>query len=167
MNLVAVPGYEGLYFIGPDGHIESVERKGNSKKSRMIKGGIDQHGYRIVCLCKNGKQKVHRVHRLVAIAFIPNPNGFKEVNHKDENRQNNSVENLEWCDRLYNIRYGTRTEKTRKRVLQFDKNGTFLNSFAGVKIAGDFIGAKTCGGISNCCNGKCKSAYGFRWEWAK
>jgi hypothetical protein len=165
MTLLAVPNYEGLYLIGSDGHIESIERKGNQKKSRILKGGTDQNGYSVVTLCKDGKQKTFRVHRLVAMAFIPNPNGYSEINHKDENKSNNAIENLEWCDRKYNVRYGTRTKKTQKGVLQFDKRGNLLNVFDGVRMAAFSIGSNTCGGISNCCNGKSKSAYGYIWRW--
>ena len=80
----------------------------------------DKNGYLKVNLCYNGKDKIIRVHRLVTEAFIPNPDNLPEVNHKDEDKTNNRVENLEWCDRSYNINYGTRKDKVRDTKI---KNG--------------------------------------------
>lgn len=165
MNFAFVPDYEGLYIVSSDGSIYSVERKGNKGKNRKLTGGTDQNGYRVVCLTKNGKQKTVRVHRIVAKAFVPNPNGFCEVNHKDENKTNNCADNLEWCNRKYNVNYGKRTDKTKKSVMQFDENGNFIQTYAGVREAANAIGALTCGGISNCCNKKSKTAYGYIWRY--
>ena len=109
-----IPGYEGLYEVSNKGNIRSLIR------NKIIKGFINRGGYRLVGLSKNGIRKKIAVHSLVAQAFIPNLDGLPQVNHKDEDKSNNSVENLEWCDAKYNIHYGTRSDKVKKTQI---KNG--------------------------------------------
>lgn len=109
-----VAEYEGLYEVSNKGNIRGVARKdplGRNRKGRMLKPGYTSRGYLQVALSKNGKSKTRTVHRLVAEAFIPNPNGLPQVNHRDEDKDNNNVENLEWCDPKYNINYGTGSER--------------------------------------------------------
>lgn len=77
------------------------------QKERIRKCEVGSNGYLHVLLCKNGKYITHNVHRLVAETFIPNPDNLPEINHKDENKENNCVDNLEWCTRKYNMNYGT------------------------------------------------------------
>lgn len=104
--------YKG-YLVNADGDIISIK----GKKPKLLTQW-ERHGYKRVTLCENGKQINVSVHRLVAMAFIDNPNGYNEINHKDEDKTNNNVNNLEWCSHLYNIRYGTCTKRgaeTRKR----------------------------------------------------
>ena len=98
MNKVAVPGYEGLYEIDEQGNVYSV-----LKQKRQIKVYPNSAGYLRVNLYKNGCYKKYFIHRLVAKIFIPNPNDLPVVNHKDANKNNNSVENLEWCTQSYNV----------------------------------------------------------------
>lgn len=118
--------YEGLYQVSNMGRVKSLSRMKWSglnggcyvnTKEKILQGSVNDKGYKIVTLC--GKQKY--IHRLVAIAFIPNPDRLPMINHKDEVKTNNKVENLEWCDSRYNINYGTRTgrmaEKLRGRKL--------------------------------------------------
>lgn len=82
------------------------------KTQRYLKGTVTQAGYTYVHLTAvNGKRKKERLHRLVAIAFLPNPLDLPQVNHKDENKENNRADNLEWCDAKYNCNYGTRNQK--------------------------------------------------------
>ena len=109
-----INGYEGIYEVSNTGRIKSLEREySNSgsysgkikRKESIIKQNINRLGYHVVTLSKNGVRKFHIVHRLVAFAFLENPNSFKEVNHKDLNKSNNNVDNLEWCDRTYNINH--------------------------------------------------------------
>lgn len=95
-----VQGYED-YQISTEGNIISM------KKQRYLKPLSNGKGYLMIGLYKDGKRKAHKIHRLVAQAFIPNPDGLLEINHKDENKYNNTVSNLEWCDRRYNANYGT------------------------------------------------------------
>lgn len=109
-----VIGYEGLYEISNIGNVRNVRR---NKLLKLIKTNL---GYIQVNLYKNGIMTVLRVHRLVAQAFIPNPDNLPDVNHKDEVKTNNNVDNLEWCDRNYNNNYGHRTENSLKTKI---KNG--------------------------------------------
>lgn len=113
-----IKGYEGLYQISNFGNVKSLERdkiypngKIQPKKEQFLKPFINGGGYPTVRLCKKSKVKNYTVHRLVATAFIPNPDNLPCVNHKDENKQNNNVENLEWCSVAYNNNYGTRLER--------------------------------------------------------
>lgn len=112
-----IPGYEGLYQVSNQGNVRSVDRIiKDTNRTRLYKGKplkqfLDHKGYKVVTLSKQGSLKVIKVHRLVAMAFIPNPESYPEINHKDENKINNSVENLEWCTTQYNTSYGTRAAR--------------------------------------------------------
>ena len=110
-----VAGYEGFYQVSNKGNVRSVARKdsiGRKRDGRILKPRYDKDGYLNVGLCKNGKSKTKNVHRLVAESFIPNPKGFLEINHKDESKSNNRVENLEWCTREHNMNHGTLIERS-------------------------------------------------------
>lgn len=114
-----VVGFEGLYQVSNKGNVFSVMRVSSQGKKcggRMLTPGYDKDGYLRVHLCKNGKGKIRFIHRLVAGAFLPNPKGLPQVNHRDEVKDNNNVENLEWCTNEYNSRYGTRTERISKKI---------------------------------------------------
>ena len=103
--------YNG-YLVNEDGDVLSI------KKEPKLLHQWERHGYKRVTLWENGKKFNISVHRLVATAFIDNPNGYDEINHKDEDKTNNNVNNLEWCTRIYNLNYGTRNKRsaeTRKR----------------------------------------------------
>ena len=120
-----VPGYEGLYEVSNLGRVRSVNRyvksKGESywlRKGKMLSPAKDKNGYLKVNLSCNGKNNIIRVHRLVAQAFLPNPDNLLEVNHKDEDKTNNRVENLEWCTAKYNNNYGTKIERQKKTNIQ-------------------------------------------------
>lgn len=106
-----IPGYDGKYFISSFGNVKVIYKwiKDNEK---ILSPMINKDGYYQVNLSLHKNVKHHRIHRLVAEAFIDNPNGYPMVNHKDENKLNNRVDNLEWCDHTYNIRYGTRTKRS-------------------------------------------------------
>ena len=112
-----VVGFEGLYQVSDRGNVYSIRRVGlHGRKigGRILKPIQSRGGYIQVGLSKNGKMKFKYIHRLVAEAFIPNPNGLPQVNHKDEIKDNNSVENLEWCTSKYNSNYGTSIERRVK-----------------------------------------------------
>ena len=122
----SIDGYEGLYEVSSFGRVRSVDRVVEQVRNdgRVIphayKGRVltprrnKLHGYLEVNLCKRGHHyKTCRVHRLVATAFLENPNSYSDVNHIDEDKNNNSVSNLEWCDRYYNTHYGTRNDRLR------------------------------------------------------
>ena len=103
-------GYEGLYQVSSLGRVRSLDRydeRNCFRKGKVLSPGIKPDGYLVVVLSCNGKHKTIKVHRLVAQAFIPNPDGLPQVNHKNEDKSNNRVENLEWCDAKYNINFGT------------------------------------------------------------
>ena len=159
-----IEGYEGLYQVSDYGRVKRI----GYKKERILKPGRLKNGYLQVILYKNGKQNHFLVHRLVALTFISNPNNLPEVNHKDEDKTNNKFENLEWCDRKYNINYGThiqrRSEKRSKPVIQYSKSGEFIKewkSVIDVQIQFGYYHSS----ISRCCNEKRKSAYGFVWRY--
>lgn len=105
-----IPNTDGRYFVSSSGEVKCINYKGKENNARIIKQHICQ-GYAYVWLHVNGKDFCKKVHRLVAEAFVYNPNNHKIVNHKDENKLNNSSENLEWCDTEYNNNYGTRNKR--------------------------------------------------------
>lgn len=125
-----IQGYEGLYQVSNLGRVRSLERitkRFNGFKiceykdgNKILKLSKNNKGYLTIGLCKDGKEKKCKVHRLVAQAFIPNLYGLPQINHKDENKENNIVSNLEWCNNKYNSSYGTRgkriSEKLKKQV---------------------------------------------------
>lgn len=104
-NFAPVKGYECSYLVSPEGEIFSV------KSNKLLKPYTDKNGYKIVGLFRNGSQKKHKVHRIVAVTFLPNPHNYPQVNHIDENPANNNVTNLEWCSCEYNINFGNRNHK--------------------------------------------------------
>ena len=119
-----IKGYEGLYQVSNKGNVRTLEHKIVNKlgrtqlvKGRNLKIHTYPNGYKDVMLQNKGVAKRYLVHRLVAEAFIPNPENFSEVNHKDESRDNNVVTNLEWCSRKYNCNYGSCIEKQRNSKL--------------------------------------------------
>ena len=94
-----IDGYEGMYEVSSTGEVRN-------RKGEKLKPSITSTGYPHVSLCRQGERKSKNIHRLVAEAFIPNPNNYPIVNHKDENRANNNIDNLEWCSYSYNASYG-------------------------------------------------------------
>ena len=118
-----VVGYEGLYEVSNTGRVRSVDRydsRNHFRKGKVLSLVKNKEGYLQVNLCCNGKCKMFLVHRITAQAFIPNPDNLPQINHKDEDKTNNSVDNLEWCDCSYNNNYGTRKDKVRETAI---KNG--------------------------------------------
>jgi hypothetical protein len=118
-----VSGYEGLYQVSNLGNVKSLDRMEKLKngairkrQGRYLSLKVDKYGYLIAVLTKNARHKDFKVHRLVAAAFIGNPNDYDQVNHKDENKKNNVVTNLEWCNAKYNTNYGTRNQRLTGRL---------------------------------------------------
>ena len=110
------------------------------------------------------------IHRLVALTFLPNPNRLPQVNHKDENKENNSVENLEWCDAKYNSNYGTRNarvaEKHSKPVSQYSLDGDWIATYKSMLEAERITGIQS-SSISKCCKGELKKTGGYHWQYAE
>lgn len=102
-----IEGYEGLYQVSNLGRVKSLK----FKDERILKCGNNGRGYLFVGLSKHNKVKHHYIHRLVAKAFIPNPDNLPEVNHRDEDKTNNNINNLEWCNHIYNMNYGTHNKR--------------------------------------------------------
>ena len=111
-----IAGYEGLYQISNLGRVKSL-RNNKMRKEKILKVKKNTTGYLYLSLYKNNVGKNYLLHRLVAEAFLENPNNYPCINHKDENKEKNNVNNLEWCTYLYNSRYGTRTERIVKSRL--------------------------------------------------
>jgi hypothetical protein len=117
-----IKGFEGLYQISDKGNVKRIEHKANSSwggiriyPEKLKVQGYDKDGYRTVMLYKGRYKKLCKVHRLVAEAFIENPDSLPQINHKDEDKQNNTVSNLEWCDCKYNNNYGTKNKRASKK----------------------------------------------------
>lgn len=159
-------GYEGFYQISNKCRIRSLynyKRDGTNILKPKIKRGYYQIGLR-----KDGVRKWYQVHRLLAQAFIPNPNNLPCVNHKDENKTNNELDNLEWCTTSYNNTYGTRIERVRertsKKVLKYDLNGNFLERYVSVTDAGRKNNVSP-GNIVSVCKGYYKQIKGYIYRY--
>lgn len=170
-----VDGFEGYYQVSNLGRIKSLSRVVNNYPNctrtlpeRVIRGHVNKHiGYVVVSLSGNGK-KMDYVHRLVAKAFIPNPNNYPFINHKDENKTNNRIDNLEWCTPNYNIEYsGVRTKSSEKAsipVLKYDMDGNMLARYRSATEAATELGVESyCIGL--CCKGKIGSVKGYLWRY--
>ena len=147
-------GYEGLYAITSCGKVYSYRTK---KFLKPQKAGA---GYLEVSLYKDGKQKKYLIHRLVAEAYLPNPEGLPQVNHRDENKENNALPNLEWCDQKYNINYGSHNQKISKPVYCEELNKTFDSARAAARELG-----LDNSHIIKCCKGKLKTTGDFHWRY--
>lgn len=186
---LSIEGYEDLYQVSNFGRVKSL---GNNKmrKEKILKQATNKYGYQVVQLCKDGKPKMFRVNRLVASAFIPNPNNYPVVNHKDEVKTNNHVSNLEWCTIEYNTNYGTARERqtkamigkfsgenhpmygklgkehpTSKQVIQLTLGGEVIKLWGSTREIQRELGYNQ-SNISACCRNKLKSARGYKWCYA-
>lgn len=176
-----IDGYPN-YQVSNMGNVKSLNYS-HTGKEKLLKACIDKDGYLGVVLCNNGNKKGFRVHRLVAMAFIPNPLNLPIINHKNQIVNDNRVENLEWCDYVYNNNYADRNKKvgiaSKKRmlgkcsklsykslpVLQFTKDGKLIRKWDCITDVEKNIGIMH-QDISKCCKGKQKTAGGFIWKYA-
>lgn len=176
-----IEGFEGRYQISNLGNVKSL-RYGGRNEARNLVPKVNNYGYEWVELFANGKRKCLQVHRLVAAAFIPNPNEYPIINHKDENPKNNKVDNLEWCNQKYNTRYSISRHyndperhnnhrsgmygsyKRLRRVAQVDKNGNIVKIWDCSRQI-EREEHKSQWSIIQCCNGNRKTAYGYTWHY--
>lgn len=174
-----VRGYEKLYEVSNEGRVRSLNYRhtGKTKEMRAVNNGS---GYLLVGLCMDGKVKLHLVHRLAYEAFRGKiPDGM-QINHLDENKLNNCLENLELCTRKENCNYGTRNERVGKAIAKVNINnplrskavnqidrmsGEVINTFPSIMEVYRKTGIAY-QSISQCCKGKRQSAGGFVWKYA-
>lgn len=172
--------YTPNYIVSNKGRIK------NTVTNKVLTPFLNQKGYLKVKLYFNSTSKTFFIHRLVATAFILNPNNLPQVNHKDENKSNNCVENLEWCSNYYNAYYGTHflrmaetnksSSKRNRFIIQYDLEGTELARFPNANNAARSIGKSNGTLIRSCCKGfvymknrnkevPITQAYGFKWRY--
>lgn len=169
------------YLISNKGRVWSLNRAEKwtacyrTRKGRFLVPRLGKQGYLYVGLCKDGKVYTKKIHRLVAENFIPNSHGYTTVNHKDEDRTNNDVTNLEWCTTAYNVTYGNAKKKTQDRfaetgwsreVWQLDLKGNLVAKYRSISDARRITGISKAS-ICWCCKGKRNHAGGFIWKYGK
>ena len=188
-----IPEGEGRYQVSNYGRIRSIDHyASNGKGERLYKGqllkptiGTDKYYHFMLYRNGKGDRKVYLLHRLMAMVFLPNHNNLPEVNHKDENKLNNFIyinpdgsvdperSNLEWCTSKYNANYGTRNKRsvegriknnTFKKVYMLNLNNEVIMEFYSLGKAAEYVNGSR-GNIWSCCNGKAKTAYGYKWRY--
>lgn len=167
-----VVGYEDIYKVSNTGRVMrkqyvSVNKNGIHilRKEMELNQYVNFRGYPKVTLRKNGISKIMFVHRLVAEAFIPNPQNYPQVNHKDEDKTNNNVDNLEWCDNEYNCNYGCKPQIARikhaKKIYQI-KDGVIEKVYLGLYELDKTEFNRY--GVLRCCEGKIDEFMGYQWK---
>ena len=188
-----IKDYEGYYQVSNLGRVKSLEREvlcnGKNQfqsykdnrhyKGKLIKPTYDKKGYLYAELCKNNTKRKIFIHQLVARAFIPNINNKTQINHKNGIKDDNRVENLEWATPQENIQHAYNynlfdsqlkylkqvQQQNQKMIMQYDKNGNFIKEWESIKEARNKL--KISSHISDCCNGKRKTAGGYIWIYKK
>ena len=162
-----VYGFDILIEVSNRGNVRTKHYPGRGyrREYRDLHPLDNGHGYLRIVLPYRGKERTVYIHQLVAEYFLPNPWGYSEINHKDENKTNNSADNLEWCTHKYNANYGTAKErssaKQRRRIRCINNNIVY----GSLEEAAQAVGVgKTA--ISNCLNGRTKSCAGYKWSYA-
>ena len=168
-----IDGYEGLYIVNTEGEVislpKTVKTRNRSgtiivhRKPKRIKPHLRGKGkqlYEAVTLTKDGVSKAYSLHRIVALAFLPNPDNLPEVNHKDENPLNNRADNLEWCTHQYNIEYSK-----SKRIAQY-LDGEKIAEYKSISYASKLTGIKR-NSINNALSGWSKTAGGYEWRYCE
>lgn len=179
MKWKPVVGYEGYYEVSDTGRVRSLDRVITDKNgvsylkhgkemrlSESVARDPDQQGYMVVNLHKNCVSDVRCVHSLVAIAFLDNPQGLPTVNHKDGNKHNNNVDNLEWASFEYNNIHALKKKLRHPRgnpIAQYTTEGEYVATFKSTMDAARNTGISR-GGINHCINGRTKTSGGFVWE---
>lgn len=172
----SIDGYPG-YEVSNMGRVRSFLNKKHkiTTSSKLLSLRIDHRGYNFVNLYDmKGRMKSFKVHRLAALAFIPNPLNLPCVNHLDENKFNNKIENLEWCTHIYNVNYGTGIKRSSlarrtckvKPILQFDLDGNLLNEFYSLSEASRQLNISL-SSISDCLSGRTNKSRNFIFKYKK
>ena len=172
-----IPTYEGIYQASNLGKIKSLERiaikkyRGNRVvKERIMLGTINEDGYLKVHFKNNNRNNSYFIHRLIAQTFIDNPYNKEQINHKDGNKLNNKVDNLEWVTNLENQQHAWRNRlkyykgQNDIKVLQFNMDNKFIKEYKSITDAHKQCGISL-GNICNCCKGKRSSAGGYKWRY--
>lgn len=163
-----VVGYEGLYEVSNLGKVRSLNYLKQRGRIELMKPLLVWDGHLVISLSKEGRARKKLVHRLVAEAFIPNPLMLPQINHKNEIKDDNRVENLEWCTLSYNIQYGTRISRigqsNRIPVLQYSEKGEFVARYNSIVEAEKRTGISHAH-IIQCARGQRKSTGGYKWEY--
>lgn len=176
-----IPKYEGYYQVSNLGRVKAIERvvcinesKSTRLKEHIMKQRKTDKGYMVVRLSKDGKANNKFVHVLVLESFCKRPYGLTQINHKDENKSNNRLENLEYCDNVYNQNYGSCSSnkskstindiRKSKKVVQFMKDGTLIKEFPSLHEVERTLGFQH-GHVRDACSGKLHTAYGYKWKW--
>lgn len=167
--------YEGWYEISNLGRVRSLDRFVNHsnkgfksfRKGKIISPGKTKDGYLFVNISKNQKSQNLRINRLVAQTFIPNPNNYPQVNHKDEDKTNNKASNLEWCTAKYNDNYGARNKKVAKKrgkkVIQLTLDGQVVHVWPSAHECAR--AGFSYGNVCACCRGERNMHKGYRWKY--
>lgn len=166
-----IKNYEKLYQVSNLGRVKSLKkqiiRSNNYKQTfqeKILTPSLSKNGYLTVALCDKGKQKTFTIHRLVAETFIKNKNNHKCVNHKDENKLNNNVNNLEWCTYKYNNQYNDKMSHRRIKVNQYSKDNRFIKQWDGLINIEKELNINR-NNITTVCKGKRKTAGGYIWRY--
>lgn len=166
-----ISNYKGLYQISNLGRVKSLSKKSGflTLKERIMKPIIKDNGYCQIALFKDKKRCRKYIHRLVAEAFIPNPNNYPCINHKDYNKANNNVDNIEWCSYSYNNNYSNcqiiAGMSKRIPIIQYDLHGNSIKEWESATNAGKELGFNN-SLITACCKGRIDKAYGYKWKYA-
>ena len=168
-----IKGFEGIYQVSNIGRVKNSKGRIRSLKT-------NNKGYYIISLYKNNIEKTYLIHRLVAQAFLPNPNNLPEINHKDEIKSHNMIwvnedgsidynkSNLEWCDRKSNCNYGLRNkimgDKHKKPILQITIDGCLVNKWDSAQDAANELSYDK-SNIGRCCMGKQQTYKNYFWKY--
>lgn len=167
-----VKGFEGIYEVSNFGNVRSLHYR-NWNIVKNLTPFINRDGYKRVCLCRSGKQLNMFVHRIVATAFIENPDNLPQINHLNEIKTDNRVENLAWCSAKENVNHGTRNERMSKAklntnckaIIQLDAQGREIRRWVSLMEVNRAFGYDV-GFLGRCCKGRCEKAYGYKWRYA-
>lgn len=157
-----IPEFKGLYQASNLGRIRSL------KTGIVMIPQINHKGYHRLLLMKAGKAYSRLIHRLVASAFIPNPMSLPQINHKDENKTNNNISNLEWCTNIYNHNYGTRNARVSvansRPVLSINKHG-YISLYPSALVASKLLGVNPAS-VTHACQSGIATLKGYKWRYA-